>query len=194
MLSKSGIIIGGPPRSGKSTLARKVSAALGWTLVHGDSLVGAFEDVFPSLDITHGGPTLDSICNAFEPWIFRYLDKLTYYRIPYVFESYHVRPESLHRHGLTDRAKILYVGYPCAKVEQKFRDVRDHSTEPDWMSPLDDGEVKLYLERFTKTSQYFRQESERFGIEFIDLSEQFEERIDLLVRRLQSEQLEFRAS
>lgn len=182
-----GIIIGGTPRSGKSILGKKLSAALGWTLVHGDSIVGAFEEVFPALAITHDGPTLDSICDAFEPWAFRYMERLSYYRIPFVFESYHLRPQSLYQQGVLDKYLVLYLGYPEADVEEKFRDVRDNSSEPDWMAPLSDDVVKDYIERFKGTSLYFQNRCEQHGIQFIDLSREFEKRLAGIVEKIAGE-------
>jgi len=45
------IIIAGPPRAGKSTLARKINKELGHSIINLDGFVWAFKKAFPQLGI-----------------------------------------------------------------------------------------------------------------------------------------------
>ena len=45
------IIIAGPSRSGKSTLARKINEELNYFIISADKLVAAFQGAYPQLDI-----------------------------------------------------------------------------------------------------------------------------------------------
>ena len=97
MLEKN-IIILGASRSGKTTLARKLSKEYGYNLISLDDIICAFENI-PECGIKHDGDDIE-VARNFAPFLIRYLKELSegtnYYNgIKYVIEGTHIDFEQL---------------------------------------------------------------------------------------------------
>ena len=66
------IIIGGTVRAGKSTLANLIRRELGYSLCESDTIVNAFDVVFPELGIRH--KNIDLAREKYRPFLFEVLN------------------------------------------------------------------------------------------------------------------------
>lgn len=66
------IIIGGTVRAGKTTLANLLRQEFGYSKVESDTIVNAFDKVFPQFDITHKNPELTR--EKYVPFLFELLN------------------------------------------------------------------------------------------------------------------------
>ena len=160
------IIIVGPSRSGKSTLAKKIQEELNYYVISLDKLVAIFQNSYPQLDIRLNwdrektteniAPFLGHYLGLFSSengkGLFeyshgavknnRFIIEGAYYdfdRIKEVLKLYEINDPKEHFHliGLVQRKK---------NVDEFVRDFRKYDTENDWTYSLSDDELRAVAE------------------------------------------------
>lgn len=174
------IIIGGVPRSGKSILARKISADLGYSHYPIDSWVSSFNTVFPGLGITHYEEEHQAVSKRLWPFLSSLIKHLAYENLSYVLEGFHIRPADVHRHLDPSRWQILFMGYPAVKVDDMVRRIRGFARVQDWTEELDDRALSALIARYIKESQSIQDDCKKFGLRFVDTSFDFYSTLDRL--------------
>ncbi len=171
------IIIGGVPRSGKTTLAKRLKEKFGYSIVSGDALVSSFGKVFPEHGITHFHENHAAACIAFRPFIFELLHHLEYEGVPFALDLYHVLPQDVS--DLVDSYGIVFLGFPFADVAEKCSNIRNKAKPQDWTEDLSQAQLQQIVRRFVTESKELSKSCIDFGIPFIDSSTDFDRAMKL---------------
>jgi hypothetical protein len=169
----SSVVLGGAPRSGKTTLAKKIASKQGLSHVSLDGLVHAFEHAFPELGISHDAQDYNRLCDALLPYVKAYLASLSRFGIPFILEGYYLRPKDFIADGYT----MAFLGYPGAVPEELLRHLREREGGSEWTAIFPDHDLLLQLKGFIKASARIEKLCDEVGVAFVDVSTNWEQDI-----------------
>lgn len=175
MLSLKNIIIVGPGRNGKTTLARKINEELNYFVINLDKLMTAFGRAYPQLDIRIAWNYEKATANI-APFLGHYLGMLSSSHgfaddlnlrthavsgNRFVLEGGHFDFEKissiLKTYGIEElKDKFILIGLVQNKKtsDEFFKDLRKYDTEDEWTYSFDDDELR----EFSQMSVLFNRE------------------------------------
>jgi hypothetical protein len=197
------IIIVGPSRAGKTTLARKISEALNYYVISIDKLVAMFHEAYPQLDIRlnwNRDKTTDNIA----PFLGHFLG---------VFSSSHgsVNELNLRAHSVTGNRFVLEGGYfhfekissilrmygieelkdnflliglvqNKKSVDEYVNDFRKYDTADDWTYGFTDDELRAYVRQDAiPFNRSMTEKLMQYGFSIYDTSTEREQVLDQIV-------------
>ena len=185
------IIIAGPGRNGKTTLARKINEELGHFVINLDKLMTAFGRAYPQLDIRIAWDWEKATANV-APFLGHYLGMLSsghgYADVlnlrkhdvrgnRFVLEGGHFDFEKissiLKMYGIEAMyEKFILIGLVQNKktADEFFNDLREHDTEDEWTYSLDDNELRDFSEMSVSFNQEMADYLLKFGFSIYDTS------------------------
>lgn len=167
------IIIGGASRSGKSTIAKAVAKKLNISYIPFDSIVSTIGDCFPGHSVRHCDDTLSNskeVATCFKV----FLSHLNYEGMPYIIDTYQIKPEDLLQAIDPKDYTVVYIGYPTITLEDKIKAVRVGARPEDWTEALSDQELAPIIDGFIQDSIVLYDQCHAHGIPFVDTTEDFE--------------------
>ena len=172
MLEKN-IIILGAARSGKTTLARKLSKEYGYNLISLDDIICAFENI-PECGIKHDGDDIE-VARNFAPFLIRYLKELSegtnYYNgIKYVIEGTHIDFEQLIPFLNKEKYEIIGLLYNNIDENELYQNMKKYDTEDDWTYWCNDEELKGNSRYFIERNKFFKDKFNEYNIKIYDVS------------------------
>lgn len=201
------IIIVGPSRAGKTTLARKINEKLGYFVISLDKLVATFQGAYPQLDIRlnwNREKTTDNLA----PFIGHFLG---------MFSSGHgsVYELNLQAHTITGNRFVLEGGYfnfekissvlktygieemkenflLIGLVQNKktadefFNGFRKYDTESDWTYSLNDDDLRDVSREAVTFSRTMTGQLEKYGFTIFDTSTEREQVLNQIVEDIKS--------
>lgn len=187
------VVIAGVPRSGKSTIARKLRRALApekeASVLPIDALVSTLGATAAELGITHLTEDVGAVSERLAPMIVELARHLEYEGGGWILDAYHCFPRDLYSAleaagrrapGMT----VSYVGYPTADVRRKRSEIRTHARPGDWTEELADADLERLVERFVSESRELERQCRETRWTFVDTSDDFEARIADVVQHL----------
>ncbi len=181
------IIIAGPSRAGKSTLARKINEELNYFVISVDKLVATFQKAYPQLDIRlnwNREKTTDNIA----PFLGHFLGAFSSCHDDanglnavegnrFVLEGGYFNFERilpiLRTYGIEElKDRFLLIGLVQNKktVDEFFNDFRKYDTEADWTYGLDDDELREVCEDAISFSRSMTDHLVKYGFTIYDTS------------------------
>lgn len=157
------IILIGPSRSGKTTLARMIKEKNNfYNLLHGDMLKKAFQ--------AYSG---EEACNLKNDFKYRKLIYDIFYNHTkfnegyYIIETVDIFPEDLVNYDLSE---TIVIALGCTKntVDELLKIWENIDNK--WLRNKSHDELKIKAQKVIKTSNFFENECEKYGIKFIDTS------------------------
>ncbi|MHB1367431.1 MAG: DEAD/DEAH box helicase family protein [Eubacteriales bacterium] len=203
------IIIAGPSRAGKSTLARKINEELNYFVISLDKLVAVFQGAYPQLNIKlnwNREKTADNLA----PFLGHYLG---------VFSSADGRGLLPYSHGAVKRNRfVLEGGYfnfekilPILKtygieelkerflliglvqnnkpVEEFVSDFKKYDTEDDWTYNFNDDDLREIFEDAISFSRSMSDYLAKYGFTIYDTSTEREQVLEQIVEDIKSKLL-----
>lgn len=185
------IIIAGPSRSGKSTLARLLNEKYGYYVISIDKLVAVFGNAYPELDIRLNW-NRDKTTENIAPFLAHYLGmfessdgkgQLSYSHVEvpgnkFVLEGAYYDfdkiSEILRSYGIEDMSESFYlIGLVQRKksAEDLYSDFRKYDTEKDWTYSLSDEELKAVAEDAVEFNAEMYEKLTKHGFTIYDTSE-----------------------
>lgn len=168
------ILIIGPARSGKTTLSRRISKKLGYSIVNLDDIICSFEEAFPQLEIRHDYNDI-KVATRFAPFLIRYLKELSegpnfYNGSKYVIEGVSIDFEKVI--PMIDKEKYIIIGLTYNSITSKefYLNVKKYDTEDDWTYYCSDEELKDNINYFIKSNKYFSEKFKDYKIKTYDVS------------------------
>src|SRR4030042_6421166 len=202
------IIIAGPSRAGKSTLARKINEELNYFVISVDKLVATFQGAYPPLNIKlnwNRRKTTDNLA----PFLGHFLGAFS--------SSHGVAYElNLRAHAVKGNRFVLEGGYfnfekilPILKMygieelkdkffliglvqnkktaDEFFNDFRKYDTEDDWTYGFDDDELREYASQDAiPSSRSMTDHLVKYGFTIYDTSTEREQIFDKIVEDIKS--------
>lgn len=163
-------ILGGSPRSGKSTIGRKLVKEKAIPFFCIDFLITSLQEVKP-LNIQHGQPFIGKAENLW-PLVKPLLIHLLQEESNYLVEGDGILPKhvlELMKQYPTE-IKSCFVGFSQADLNQKFKDIREFVGKGDWTKRIDDMKLKQNIEDMIEFSNYLKNECSKYNIPYFDSS------------------------
>ena len=180
------VVIIGAPRSGKSTLARKLFQKCPYySLISSDHLRSAFMHVMPEEEINDKGGI--GTKTKYPYFIKHLLDRNSYKRkynmdMYYIIEgdfSYFEQATQLFNNEDTI---LIFMGKAELTKEELLKTIRKYDTDPKvWTKRFNDEELIKQCEDFLKMSKHNKEMCEKYGYIYIDTSYDYEQKIDKVV-------------
>ena len=149
------ILIGGCPRTGKTTLAvRLVKSGLGFSKISGDFLGEENINNFEFVKNLLGG----------------LLDEAEVYGISSVFDycSWDFTPFDVDKLQFKDKLKIYFFGFPDISAEEIKYYIKHYAVYADWISHVDDDYVESVSKRIHAHNIELKEQCEKYNYRFIN--------------------------
>ncbi len=201
------IIIAGPSRAGKSTLARKLNEELNCFVISLDKLVATFQGAYPQLDIRLNwdrGKTTDNLAPFLGHFLGMFASADGRGLLPYshgavkgnrfvmeggYFDFEQIAP-ILKTYGMQDlKDNFLLIGMVQNKktVDEFVSDFRKYDTEDDWTYNLNEDDLREVSEDAISFSRSMTDHLVKYGFTIYDTSTDRERVLEQIVEDIQSE-------
>ena len=203
------IIIAGPGRNGKTTLARRISEELGYFVINLDKLMTAFDRAYPQLDVRIAWDYDKATANV-APFIGHFLGMFTSdYGMAddlnlrkhavkvnrFVLEGGHFDFEKilpiLKTYGieqLKDRFILVGLVQNNKTADEFFNDLRKYDAEDEWTYGMDDDELsELIRKDFIPSNRFMSEYLVKYGFTIYDTSGNRERVFDRIIEDIKSE-------
>lgn len=163
------IIVGGAPRSGKTTVARELSEELKLSRISIDSIVHAFEKTQPEAKIRHLGEDDWGVCDRVAPFLVEQTRWHIQHGIPVIVDGYHLKPETISSNWEDFSFRAVFMGYPNSSGGEQLKTIRGNEKSGDWTLEISDSELLKLLDRFVESSRQFQRMCLQAELPFIDV-------------------------
>jgi len=178
------VILAGPSRAGKTTLAKRLQREIGLYHIKGDALVGALGDTFPQLNVRHGGD-YQTVCEGFAPFAAAYLRRSK--NTPLIFDSYFITPDQIIELGLDKEYYVIFLGYPESDPQTKTRQVAEADPQNYGPDIVPHDELLADMVRQIQRSKEYREKCSKYNLAFYDLSHDFHASQDQAFEKIMAE-------
>jgi len=200
------IIIAGPSRAGKSTLARKINEELNYFVISVDKLVATFQGAYPQLNIKlnwNRRKTTDNLAPFLGHFLGMFSSADGRGLLPYshgavkgnrfVLEGGYFNFEKilpiLKTYGIEElKNNFLLIGLVQNKktVNEFVSDFKKYDTEDDWTYSFNDDDLREVSEDATSFSQSMSDHLVKYGFSIYDTSTEREQVFDKIVEDIKS--------
>lgn len=195
------IIISGPSRAGKSTLARKINETLGYSAISVDQLVATFQGAYPHMNIGLGMDRKRTAANV-APFLGHYLGVLSSSQGAnkgngFVMEGGYLGYYNLETilpivqlYGIDEmKDSFLLIGLVqnLKTADAFFSDFREFDTKNDWTYHLADDDLREISEEAIAYSRSMTDYLAKHGFTLYDTSVDRERVLDRIVEGIRSE-------
>ena len=163
-------MIGGAPRSGKTTLARRMFAEHGVPYFSIDTLIASLASAMPELGMRVSDPALKRM-EVVWPMIRKVACDILHSGDDLLLEGDVLLPKHLIEFGHSTHAgiKACFIGYADVDPEKKLRAIREHvAAGIDWTEELDDARLLNLIGELRTFSEYLRRECCHYKIPYFD--------------------------
>lgn len=173
------IIIFGCPRAGKTTMAKRLNKELKYNIISVDSIITAFQNSFPQLDIRHGGD-INEKAKKMAPFLYEFLNKAIweYDDRKFVLEGWHNLPDYFMPMINQEKFITICLGYPNADEKELFEKIRQNDTEHDNTVNATDEFLKGLINRSKNASRMLQEQCKTWNIPFFETDKNRKEVLD----------------
>lgn len=173
----SNIIIAGPGRSGKTTLARHFINK-GFNHYKMDSIKRGIDNNFIDYSIPYWKCS-SKMCYLIKTIIDEAKSDLTYNQ-SLIIDTCHIYPSDVIKYNL-DNEIIVFVGYPNILEFNKFMNIRNNDLDNIWTSKLNDQELFEYIKNGILYSKEIENECIKYNLPFFDISCDFDNKLNEII-------------
>ena len=181
------IILAGPSRAGKTTLARKINEELHCFVISVDQLVAAFQGAYPQLNIRHNWDREKTTGNI-APFLGHFLGTFSSGQGAYVLEGGYFNFDKilpiLKTYGMEElKDNFVLIGLVQNKktADEIFSDIRKYDTDDDWTYFLDDDDLRDVAEDAVTFSRSMTDHLVKYGFTIYDTSAERERVLEKIV-------------
>ncbi len=191
MINGKNIIIAGPSRAGKSTLAAKVNRELNYRVISVDKIAAIFNRAYPQLDIRLNWDREKTTRNL-APFLGHFLGCLSkengFVLEGSYFEFDRISP-ILKMYGIEemkDTFSLIGLVQNNKTADEFIGDFKVHDTEDDWTYHLDDEELVKVAEDAISFSRSMSNHLAKHGFRIYDTSKSREQVLDRIIEDIKA--------
>ncbi|MBQ9012039.1 MAG: hypothetical protein IJ094_00385 [Bacilli bacterium] len=182
---KKNILVIGAPRSGKISLARKISKTLGYSVISLDDIVSGLS-AYKDLNIAHDSDDYE-VSKKFSKFLKIYLKELAegsnfYSDIKYVIEGTHIDLDYLLPFDNMDKYEIIGLTFNDIDKDTMYSNIKKYDTEDEWTYYLSDEDLKGDINFFIERNKFFYEEFLKHNIKYYDTSISREDAFNSAIR------------
>lgn len=202
-------LIGGPPKCGKTTLAKILSKTLGIPWVSTDTLQDVIRPYMDKKSLSVNFPTsaqrgkdndekyskysASEIIEAYQQQaktVYQAIDMFAICEITdgnnFIIEGYHVEPELVAELNLKYPGKIKSIFLIKSEEEKFISDVKKSSTPNDWIiaRTINEETFPKIAKMICEYGNYFETEAKKHGLNVLNMDDDFESQINEAVKYL----------
>jgi 2-phosphoglycerate kinase len=159
-------MIGGMPRTGKTTLAKRVARAVDGELVRTDTLRVMFGGDPLSLIRYGASPSIKPAARAFRPFLNALIT--SGHAEPLIVEGELLRVKTVAQLAQIRPVSACFLGLNDA--DAAYARISANHTPADWTYDLDGAELLSVLSKYAKRSDHVRRDCEEHGVPYYDVS------------------------
>ncbi|MCI8469909.1 MAG: hypothetical protein HFJ35_00070 [Clostridia bacterium] len=177
------VIIFGCPRAGKTTSAKRLNEELKFSIISIDSIVTAFERIFPEMNIKHGGDIIEK-AKKFAPFLYEYIERAIweYTDRNFVLEGWHNLPDYFMPLINQENYVVICLGYPNADEKDLFNKIRKNDTEHDNTVNVTDEHLKNLIHESKISSELLKEQCQKWEIPFFETDKNREQVLNKVVK------------
>lgn len=175
--TKKNIFIGGVARSGKSTIAERVSKNNIYNHFPVDYIAASFCRNFPNCGI-NDRVIIDNGSINLSLFLSTIIEKINKRDEKFIIDSAHVMPKDIIQYLDKDRWEVIFVGYPNILPEDKFNIIREFDEKTSWTRNFSDENMLGLIRGLIEKSKEIEKQCKEYNIKFIDTSKNFFETIE----------------
>lgn len=162
------ILILGTGRAGKTTLAKMIHKKYGHSLISVESLLGAFQALYPEIGMRN-----DVYCDKLiTPFVVEYIKGAmsSHPGCKLVVEGYHMHPQTALELINQNEFEIIVLGCPSLTPEQALINIRKYDDETCWTRSMSDDFILNHAKNHISQAKDLQLECKKLGINFYDTS------------------------
>lgn len=177
-------VIGGVPRSGKSTIQKLMLEKFNIPGISTDLLREGLIIGVPDFRLEKEGNDFKR-AEILWPYFKGILTAREYFEDSLLIEGTNFLPEYLSEFKNNPNMRICFLGYSNIKAEDKLIQLRNNRSPNDnWTDELTDKELLENIQEWIKDSEFLEKECKKYKIEYFDTSANFELEIDRAIEFL----------
>ena len=168
-------VISGASRSGKTILAKKVSAQLGIPYLSLDWIMMGFTNGIPEYGI-HDKLFPDEIAQRLWSFLKAMLESMIHVETDCVIEGEAILPQLIIElaNEYPNEMKICFLGYTDVGIDKKFKEIKTFSNEKnDWLADKSDFYIKDHIKNMIVHSKEIKKSCLDLNMQYFDTSEKF---------------------
>ena len=167
------ILIMGPGRAGKTTLAKMISKKYGYSIISIDSIVSALEEL-PEIQKAWKGSSIET-CKRIAPFLIKYINEVSEGKTFYEGHKYVIEGSDVdidHVIPNINRETNLLIGltYNDLTIQEMFNNLRQYDTEADWTHYLNDQKLAEYSNYCINSNKVYNSKFKEHDISNFDVT------------------------
>lgn len=179
-------IIGGASRSGKTIIAKKLSARLGMPYLSLDWIMMGFTNGLPEFGV-HDKLYPDEIAKRLWSFIKAMMESMINADNDCVIEGEALLPELIIEllQKYPDHAKVCFMGYTEVEIDRKAKEIKNFSqVKNDWLKDKSDAYIEDHIKNMIAHSKLIKKSCKKYQLKYIDTSMAFMDATDNAMKYL----------
>lgn len=101
----------------------------------------------------------------------------------FIIDSAHIMPHDILKYIDREKWDIVFLGYPNTTAEAKIKIILEKDDEKDWSRKKTYDELYFRINALVGISKTIQEECEKFGITFVDTSNDFDKQIEKITNQ-----------
>lgn len=185
------VLIGGTVRSGKSTLANLIRNKFKYSLVESDTIVNAFDIVYPELEITHKKPEITR--EKYKPFLFEILNgfcrNLKFNENVTIFPGSQFLPRHIYEYSKKDKFIVIFLGVSDAIPQELMNKIREMDTPFDWTTKRTDEQLLNNCKNIINESINIKNDCKKYGFYYFETFKNRSETLNQILKLVEQENI-----
>lgn len=182
------VLIVGAPRTGKTTLARRLNKELNMSIYSLDQILSMFVGAYPQLGFVFDNDD-DGAAKKLTPFLISCVDVLSKGVIfkrggNFVIEGTYMDFDNVVPYIDQSKTMIICLTHGSLSAKKLYNNLKKYDTEDDWTNIDDDNRLKKHINYFVERNKYFKEQAKKHKLITVDTSddrrEPFKELIEMI--------------
>lgn len=181
------IIIIGPPRAGKSSLANLLSDKYNYQILRVDTLRKAFDNVFPELNISSKTAINHEPFKKFIQDFFKNSINYSRNKYPFIIESCDITIEDYQKYFQNENTLLYILGLSDINAKELLKNIRFYDSNTDWSAKYSDEYMLELCERYIEYSKKNKILCEQYHLNYYETSHNREKVLHKILKSMEED-------